>query len=108
MQEETHCEFRSTRMMQRLRRFTLDGDNSQDLILPHVDLVCFDYPFPTAWFATRRNHFKESLDFENRFREKISPSPFFVPWHCVEVCLIPSWERTRFYVPVNCPEWQGF
>lgn len=94
-------------MLLRLRHSILDGDILQDLILLHLDLCCFDYHFLLAWFPARCDPFRESLDFEHRFREKTPFLPIFVLWRCDEAYYICSRDRGQFYVPVDCPAWNG-
>lgn len=73
IEEESDEEFCLTHSLHRLRHFILDGNNSQDLVLPHVDLVCF---------GSRCDHFRVSFEFELRFQERISPSPFLCRGMC--------------------------
>lgn len=107
IEEEADYKFRLICRLKRLRRSILDGDNSRNLVLHHVDLCCFDYPFTSVWLTTRCGHYMESLRFEHRFRERIPPLPIFVSRLCVESYHIPNQNRGHFYVPVDCPEWFG-
>lgn len=80
--------FPLTRMLRRLWHTVLDGDTAKRLIVPYVNMCCFDYIFPAAWFSTRCEHFPASRDFEDCFRERTLPSPIFVTWHCVKAFLL--------------------
>lgn len=104
---ETDFEFLLTSMLLHLRPSILNGDKSQDFVRPHVNLCCFDYLLLTTWFLTRCKHFRESSDFRHKFKERTNASPIVVPWHCVDAYLIPSRNRRRLYVNIDCPEWRG-
>lgn len=99
---EFEYEIKLTHTLLRFRRFICDGDPAQHSILPIVGLSCLDYPFLSAWFATRCGHFQDTLEFEHQFHERTFPRPVFVPWHCVEVYPIRTGDRDQFYVPVDC------
>lgn len=107
MDAEASYKLLFTSMLLRTRRSILDGDSQQDLILPHVDLWCFDYPFPSASFSARGEHFQSFLNIEHRFWESTSFLSIFVSWNCVEPYLIPSQNCGRFYILVDCSEWRG-
>lgn len=100
-EKEAYYEFRLINMLLRLQRFIRDGNNLQDWILPCVDLCCFDYSFPSAWFSIQCEHFRESFHFEHRFRESTSILLIFVPWYYVEAYLISSRDCVRFYGPCD-------
>lgn len=106
-EKEPDFELRLTRMFLLLRRSVLDRNILQDLILPHVDIFCFNYLFPVAWLLTRREHFRESSDFEHRFRKMAPPLPFHILWNCIEAYFSSGRDRGRFCVSVESPEWLG-
>lgn len=87
---ETDLKFRLACMLLRLRRFILGSDHLQDLVLPHVDLFCFDYYFSSAWFSTWYGHFWKSLNIEHIFRQRTPPLPVFALCHRVDAYIVPS------------------
>lgn len=104
MLEDSAYEFCLTRILRRLLRAILKKKNAQNLIFFLVDLSCFEYPFPTAQFCTRCNHFQDSMDFEHNNKKRNSFSPVFVPCHCVVAFIIFIRDCACYYVLVDCPE----
>lgn len=83
-------------MLRRLWRSILNGNTTQNLVVPHVDLCCFGYPFPMAGFSICCDHFSDSLAFEQCFWESTNPFFAFVLRYCDEAFLACIREYARF------------
>lgn len=106
-EEVVKYEFLLSCMIVVLQRCILNGDRSWDLDFSHADFCCFDYPFPTAWSATRCNNFQDFLNFEHWSQKRTSLLPIVVSWYCIEAYLIPGRNRRQSFDSVDCSEWRG-
>lgn len=106
MVDEENYKRRFYRRPHRLCRQIDERELSQPTILPSVDLVCFDCPFPDNWFENRTEHFLLLLDFAFCARECHDTSRVLAGWYYGDRFANLPLRRAAFWVTSSCSEWE--
>lgn len=90
-------EYRLSAMLGRLQRSIRQGGQTQDLIVPLVDLCCSDYLYTSAPFCSIQTHRRANLDLEHCHPESV-PRGVFVGLHNVKIYAIRPFQKPCHYV----------